>query len=32
VKPQAAVPSIVASGLGISRALGWHPGVVVRGT
>ncbi|MEQ3552697.1 IclR family transcriptional regulator [Pseudonocardia nematodicida] len=30
VRPAAVLPSVVASGLGISRALGWHPGVPVR--
>jgi DNA-binding IclR family transcriptional regulator len=30
IKLQAAVPSLVASGLGISRALGWRPGIPVR--
>ncbi|WP_432990234.1 IclR family transcriptional regulator [Dactylosporangium sp. CA-233914] len=29
VRPQATVPSVVASGLGISRALGWRPGIAV---
>ncbi|WP_197499648.1 IclR family transcriptional regulator [Mycobacterium sp. 1245852.3] len=32
VKHQAAVPSIVASGLGISRRLGWRPGIRLRET
>ncbi|GHF35248.1 DNA-binding IclR family transcriptional regulator [Amycolatopsis bartoniae] len=30
VKHQAVLPSVVASGLGISRLLGWRPGVKVR--
>jgi DNA-binding IclR family transcriptional regulator len=30
VKHQAALPTVVASGLGISRRLGWQPGVHVR--
>lgn len=32
VKLQAALPSVITSGLAISRALGWHPGVPIRGT
>ncbi|MEU6153652.1 IclR family transcriptional regulator [Actinosynnema sp. NPDC047251] len=32
VKHQAALPSLVAGGLGISRVLGWRPGTRVRGT
>ncbi|NKQ52517.1 IclR family transcriptional regulator [Amycolatopsis sp. K13G38] len=32
VKPQAVLPSVIASGLGISRLLGWRPGVKIRGT
>ncbi|WP_082126680.1 IclR family transcriptional regulator [Allosalinactinospora lopnorensis] len=30
VKHQAALPSVLASGLGISRLLGWRPGIRVR--
>lgn len=30
IKLQAAVPSLVASGLGLSRSLGWRPGVPLR--
>ncbi|MFI7704251.1 hypothetical protein [Nonomuraea sp. NPDC049480] len=30
VKHQAALPSVLASGLGISRQLGWRPGIRVR--
>jgi len=30
VKLQAAIPSVVTCGLGISRALGWKPGIAVR--
>jgi DNA-binding IclR family transcriptional regulator len=30
VKHQAALPSVVASGLGISRRLGWRPGIPIR--
>ncbi len=30
VKHQAALPSVLASGLGISRQLGWRPGTAVR--
>jgi DNA-binding IclR family transcriptional regulator len=30
VKHQAVLPSVIASGLGISRLLGWRPGVKVR--
>jgi DNA-binding IclR family transcriptional regulator len=29
VRERAVLPSLVASGLGISRAIGWHPGVQV---
>jgi len=31
VELNAAVPSLIASGLGLSRRLGWRPGVAVRG-
>ncbi|WP_204358937.1 IclR family transcriptional regulator [Streptosporangium sp. 'caverna'] len=31
LKPQAALPTLVASGLGLSRTLGWHPEVRVQG-
>jgi hypothetical protein len=27
---EAAVPSLVASGLGLSRSLGWRPGIPIR--
>jgi DNA-binding IclR family transcriptional regulator len=30
IKLQAALPTLVASGLGISRALGWKPGIAIR--
>ncbi|MEU5696167.1 IclR family transcriptional regulator [Actinosynnema sp. NPDC020468] len=30
VKHQAALPSLIASGLGISRVLGWKPGIRIR--
>ncbi|MEU6225210.1 IclR family transcriptional regulator [Streptomyces sp. NPDC047042] len=30
IKLQAAVPSLVASGLGLSRSLGWRPGIPIR--
>ncbi|AYC35834.1 IclR family transcriptional regulator [Streptomyces sp. NPDC001178] len=30
IKLQAAVPTLVASGLGLSRSLGWRPGIPVR--
>lgn len=30
VELQAAIPSVIATGLGLSRVLGWRPGVVVR--
>ncbi len=30
VKQQAALPSVIASGLGISRLLGWRPGIKIR--
>ncbi|MEV0675461.1 IclR family transcriptional regulator [Actinosynnema sp. NPDC050436] len=30
VKHQAALPSLIASGLGISRVLGWRPGIRIR--
>ncbi|WP_405622072.1 IclR family transcriptional regulator [Streptomyces sp. NBC_00076] len=30
IKLQAAVPSLVASGLGLSRSLGWRPGISIR--
>jgi DNA-binding IclR family transcriptional regulator len=30
VQLQAAIPSVMASGLGISRALGWKPGTTIR--
>jgi DNA-binding IclR family transcriptional regulator len=31
VERRAVLPSVMASGLGISRCLGWRPGVHVRG-
>ncbi|MFF0013413.1 IclR family transcriptional regulator [Streptomyces sp. NPDC005374] len=30
IRLQAAVPSLVASGLGLSRSLGWRPGIPIR--